>query len=243
MPAWGRDIRVWWRSDGTGVAVASKGGEDGATSHCVAMSARHRRNERDAQGLALECLYVDLELPTVRPVGVRHGHDRLLEARAKVWGNVDLDAKLLRQSGCLWIRARDQHAAVGEKRRFRVIHPSDGRVAEDRDTRADRLRRVVQQRGEVRIACKTKAGDTRMCAIYDHESAVWQGNEARHNTFRGLRTGLHQWMQLITWGINGRTIRSITHVGLAVSGCVLTQLSSATPKLEPPQTRIVIGSV
>lgn len=50
-------------------------------------------------------------------------------------------------------------------------------------------------------------------------------------------------MLFITWDINGRTIRSITHVGLADSGCMLTQLSSATPKLEPPQTKTVMGSV
>ena len=96
MPPWRRDIRVWWCSDGARVAIASEGGEDSAASHGVAVSARHRRNERDAHCLTLERLYVDLVSPAVGPVGIRHGHDRLLEARAQVWGNVDLDTKLFR---------------------------------------------------------------------------------------------------------------------------------------------------
>ena len=82
MPPRGRDISIRWSGDGTGVAVASKAGEDSAASHGVAVSARHRRNERDAQSLTLECLYVDLVLAAIGPVGVWHGHDRLCEARA-----------------------------------------------------------------------------------------------------------------------------------------------------------------
>lgn len=39
------------------------------------------------------------------------------------------------------------------------------------------------------------------------------------------------------------TIRSITHSGLSTSGWILTQLSSAIPKFDPPQIKTVTGSV
>jgi|SRR5712671_2013453 len=66
-PGW-RDVRVWGRGDGTSVARARKRGEDSAAAHRVAVSARHGRNERDAERLALELLHVDLVLPAVFPV-------------------------------------------------------------------------------------------------------------------------------------------------------------------------------
>ena len=42
---------------------------------------------------------------------------------------------------------------------------------------------------------------------------------------------------------SARTIRSSVHWGFSTSGWMLTQLSSAMPKFEPPQTKTVSGSV
>lgn len=49
---------------------------------------------------------------------------------------------------------------------------------------------------------------------------------------------------IITNMLNGLlTMRSIVHAGFVASGWMLTQLSNATPKFEPPHMRIVTGSV
>jgi len=67
-----------------------------------------------------------------------------------------------------------------------MVHPCDRRVAEDRDTRTDSLRRVVDQCRKVRVTCEAKASDTLVRAIHNHESAVWKGHHARHDPLRGL---------------------------------------------------------
>ena len=82
-----------------------------------------------------------------------------------------------------------------------------------------------------------------MCAVQDHVSAIWEGNHARQDTLRGLYVRIRQLIIFTARTSIGRTMRSIAHVGLAESGSIVTQIPRATPKSEPPQIKIAIGSV
>lgn len=82
MPAWWRYLRVGWCSYSADVTIARESREDGASAHDIAMSARRRCKERDAQCLTLEQLHRDLVLPAVLPVGVRHSYDGLGQSLA-----------------------------------------------------------------------------------------------------------------------------------------------------------------
>ena len=92
VPSWRRNICVGRRSNGADRTRARKFREDSTSAHDIAVRARHRRKERDAHILALEQLHVDLVLPAVRPVRVRHRHCGLGQSLAKVWRGVHLDA-------------------------------------------------------------------------------------------------------------------------------------------------------
>ena len=67
-----------------------------------------------------------------------------------------------------------------------MIQPRDSRSTENRNTRADGLRGVVEQCGEVRVTRKAETSDTCLRTVHDHERAIRKCDHARHDTFRGL---------------------------------------------------------
>jgi hypothetical protein len=134
VPAWRRDLGVRWGCDSAHiVSRARERRENRATAHGVSVSARRRRDQRDRHAgcLALGQLHVDLVIPTVRPVCDWDRHGGLREARVQVRRYVYLDAQLLWECGLcvirVRVRARDEHARIGEEGRFGVVQPRDRR--------------------------------------------------------------------------------------------------------------------
>lgn len=134
---------------------------------------------------------------------------------------------------------------------FGVVQTGYDGVVQNRHALTDGLCRVIQNCGQVGILREAEARDTLVRAVHDKERPVGERRHTRHNAPRRLqnqnqnqtkkKTPAHQ-EQFVNRNKQVRTIRSIVHCGFGTSGCVLTQLSSATPKLEPPQTRMVSGS-
>lgn len=99
---------------------------------------------------------------TISPIVVGQIVRRLCATFSQVRRYINLNAELLwisrgtvREVG-LRIRARNENASIRKKDGLRVVHARDDSRAEDGESRANRVVRVVQDCGEVRILSKTE---------------------------------------------------------------------------------------